>query len=47
MDREKRNITSHTYDAEQAEIIVAVLPAFATDIHALLVALARRNPERP
>ena len=44
--REKRNITSHTYDAEQAESIVAVLPAFAADIHALLAELARRNPER-
>lgn len=42
--REKRNITSHTYDAEQAEQIVAVLPAFTADVRALLDELARRNP---
>lgn len=43
--REKRNITSHTYDAEQAEQIVAVLPAFVADVRALLDELARRNPD--
>lgn len=42
--REKRNITSHSYDAEQAEQIVAVLPAFTADVRGLLDELARRNP---
>jgi len=38
--REKRTITSHTYDAAQAEKIVAVLEHFRTDVRYLLDALA-------
>jgi nucleotidyltransferase substrate binding protein (TIGR01987 family) len=41
--REKRNITSHTYDAARAEQIAAVLPAFAADARHLLRELERRN----
>jgi len=41
--REKRNITSHTYDAAKAEMIVAVLEDFRKDVHHLLVELEKRN----
>lgn len=41
--REKRNITSHTYDQAKAEEIVAVLPAFRDDVLRLLAELERRN----
>ena len=34
--RDKRNITSHTYDARKAAEVAAVLPAFARDVQALL-----------
>lgn len=43
--REKRNITSHTYDAAQAEMIVAVLEDFRKDVRHLLVELEKRNSE--
>lgn len=43
--REKRNITSHTYDAAQAEKIAAVLEDFRTDVRHLLVELEKRNRE--
>jgi len=41
--REKRNLTSHTYDDAKAEQIVAVLPAFAADARHLIDALERGN----
>jgi nucleotidyltransferase substrate binding protein (TIGR01987 family) len=40
--RDKRNITSHTYDAAKAAEVAAVLPAFAQDAAALLRALEQR-----
>ena len=43
--REKRNITSHTYDAAQAEKIVAVLDDFRKDVRYLLGELEKRNHE--
>lgn len=43
--REKRNITSHTYDREKAETIVAVLRDFASDTHFVLAELEGRNRE--
>ena len=43
--REKRNITSHTYDEAQAEKIVAVLEDFRKDVRHLLVELEKRNRE--
>ena len=45
--RDKRNITSHTYDAAKAAEVAAVLPAFARDASALLRALEQRavDPE--
>ena len=41
--REKRNITSHTYDEEKAELVYAVLPDFANSASFLLNALQERN----
>lgn len=41
--REKRNITSHTYDQSKAEIIEAIIPAFRDDIKFLLNELEKRN----
>ena len=41
--REKRNITSHTYDVAKAETIVAVLEDFRKDVRHLLVELEQRN----
>lgn len=41
--RDKRNITSHTYNQERAEEIVAVLRDFAGDVRYLLDALEMRN----
>lgn len=41
--REKRNITSHTYDARQAEKIVAILADFREDVRHLLVELERQG----
>lgn len=41
--RDKRNITSHTYNQQKAEQIVAVLRDFAADIRVLLAELERRN----
>jgi nucleotidyltransferase substrate binding protein (TIGR01987 family) len=43
--REKRNITSHTYDAAQAERIVGVLEDFRKDVRHLLVELEKRTHE--
>lgn len=43
--RQKRNTTSHTYNQQKAEAIVAVLNDFAADMHALLAELERRNRE--
>jgi nucleotidyltransferase substrate binding protein (TIGR01987 family) len=43
--REKRNITSHTYDVAQAEKIAAVLEDFRKDVRHLLVELEKRNRE--
>jgi nucleotidyltransferase substrate binding protein (TIGR01987 family) len=43
--RDKRNITSHTYDAAKAAEVATVLPSFALDAQALLAALqARTHP---
>lgn len=41
--RDKRNITSHTYDARKAAEVAAVLPAFERDVQALLAALQQRG----
>lgn len=41
--REKRNMTSHTYDAEKAEDVLSVLPAFLQDVRFVLYELQRRN----
>ena len=41
--REARNITSHSYDKRKAERIVAELPRFVADVHALLQRLEARN----
>jgi nucleotidyltransferase substrate binding protein (TIGR01987 family) len=41
--REKRNITSHTYDQAKAEQIVSVLKDFQDDVRHLLSELERRN----
>ena len=43
--REKRNITSHTYDEAKAEEIIAVLGDFVADVAHLLAALAARHGE--
>ena len=43
--REKRNITSHTYDVRQAEKIVAVLGDFREDVRHLLAELGKRNAD--
>jgi nucleotidyltransferase substrate binding protein (TIGR01987 family) len=39
--RLKRNITSHTYNEEQAEEVFAVLPSFVNDVHYFLAACRR------
>src|SRR5665213_1310386 len=44
--REKRNITSHTYNEERAEEVVAGLDRFVDDIRFILTQLKRRNPWR-
>ena len=41
--REKRNITSHTYDQAKAEQIVSVLNDFRDDVRHLLAELEHRN----
>jgi nucleotidyltransferase substrate binding protein (TIGR01987 family) len=41
--REARNITSHTYDRLKAQRVVAVLPAFASDVEYLLARLEARR----
>jgi hypothetical protein len=41
--REKRNITSHTYDQAKAEQIEAILNDFRDDVRHLLAELERRN----
>ncbi len=42
--RDKRNITSHTYNQAKAGQIEAILPAFYDDMRALLSELEKRNP---
>lgn len=41
--RETRNITSHAYDRQKAQRVVAVLPRFATDVEYLLARLEARH----
>jgi nucleotidyltransferase substrate binding protein (TIGR01987 family) len=41
--REARNITSHSYDRQKAQRIVAGLPRFADDVRYLLSRLEARN----
>jgi nucleotidyltransferase substrate binding protein (TIGR01987 family) len=41
--RDKRNLTSHTYNQQRAEEIVAVLGNFVGDVRLLLAELERRN----
>lgn len=41
--REKRNLTSHTYEEEDAEEVVSILDAFLQDIRFTLKELKRRN----
>jgi nucleotidyltransferase substrate binding protein (TIGR01987 family) len=42
--REKRNITSHTYNEDRAEEVVANLDQFVADMRFVLTELKRRNP---
>ncbi len=42
--RERRNLTSHTYDEERAEEVLSALEPFVADVHHLLTELKRRNP---
>lgn len=41
--RDKRNITSHTYNAAKAADVAAVIPGFADEAQALLVQLQARG----
>jgi nucleotidyltransferase substrate binding protein (TIGR01987 family) len=41
--REKRNITSHIYDAEEAEDVISVVGGFLKDMRSLLKELQKRN----
>ena len=41
--REKRNLTSHTYDERKAKQVFAILPRFAKDAADLLYQLRTRN----
>lgn len=41
--REKRNITSHTYDVNKAEEILAVMDDFMLEMRFLLAELKKRN----
>jgi nucleotidyltransferase substrate binding protein (TIGR01987 family) len=41
--RDKRNITSHTYDAAKAAEVFSVVPGFARDTRALMVALEAKG----
>ncbi len=41
--RDKRNITSHTYNQAKAEKIEAILPNFRDDMRSLLAELEKRN----
>lgn len=41
--RDKRNLTSHTYDAAKAAEVAAAVPAFAEHARALLAALQRKG----
>jgi nucleotidyltransferase substrate binding protein (TIGR01987 family) len=41
--RDTRNTTSHTYNPQKAEAVVAVLPDFIADIHYLLDRIAAQN----
>lgn|GEM_PF-2373521 len=41
--REKRNITSHTYDEAKAQEVVAILQDFLVEMNFLLNELKRRN----
>ncbi len=41
--REKRNITSHTYDERRAEDVLTIMAPFVEDMRFLLAELKRRN----
>lgn len=41
--RERRNLTSHTYDERKAEEIITILDEFVRDIHFLIKELNARN----
>lgn len=41
--RDKRNITSHTYNQAKAAEIASILPAFRDDMRRLLAELEKRN----
>ncbi len=41
--RDKRNMTSHTYNKKRAEEVVSVLNEFVVDVRFLLIELERRN----
>ncbi len=43
--RDKRNLTSHTYDAAKAAEVAAVLPQFARDARSLLLRLQERGAQ--
>jgi nucleotidyltransferase substrate binding protein (TIGR01987 family) len=42
--REKRNMTSHAYDAEMAEDVLTAIEPFLADVQGLLAELKSRNP---
>jgi nucleotidyltransferase substrate binding protein (TIGR01987 family) len=44
--REKRNITSHTYDENKALEIISVVDKFVEEMHFLLDELKKRNVEQ-
>jgi nucleotidyltransferase substrate binding protein (TIGR01987 family) len=41
--RDKRNITSHTYDADKAEEVLSVIEPFLKDVHFILNEIRKRN----
>ena len=42
--RDKRNLSSHTYDFKKAEEVISILDDFQKDISFLVSELKRRNP---
>lgn len=42
--REKRNLTTHTYEEDEAEEVLSIIDSFIDDVHFVLKELKRRNP---